>query len=74
MSNYNINGLYFQLDFCSLNPPSHFGHQGTKAQRNTNEFYFKDKKNIIFVPLSVFVSWWQRKSQKVTVALGLGFP
>ncbi len=39
-----------------LNPPPHFGHQGAKAQRNA--------KNIIFVPLSGFVPWWQRKSQK----------
>jgi hypothetical protein len=50
------------------------GHQGTKAQRNTKEFYFKDKNNIIFVPLSVFVPWWLRKSKKEVVDLGVIFP
>jgi hypothetical protein len=53
----------------NLNSPSIFGHQGTKAQRNTNGFYFRDKKNINFVPLGVFVSLWQRKSQEVVVDL-----
>jgi hypothetical protein len=60
--------------FFPLDPPSHFGHQGTRSQRNTKEFYFKYKKNIIFVPLSVFVPLWQRKSNKVHKGLEpLGF-
>ena len=40
----------------ALNPPLIFSHQGTKAQRNTTDFNFRDKKNINLVPLSVFVA------------------
>lgn len=32
----------------------------TKAQRNPKGFYFRDKKNMTFVFLSVFVTWWQK--------------